>query len=332
MLLDNQLNLTLRPMLYPKFYDMYKNAIKNTWTVDEVDLRPDIDDLTQKLNEKEIHLINRLVAFFATGDSIVAHNLVLNLYQHINSPEARMYLSRQLYEEALHVQFYLTLLDTYLPDPKERQKAFNAINDIESIRKKADFCFKWMDSIKDLKKMETKEHKRQFLLNMVCFASCIEGLFFFAAFAYVYYLRSKGLLHGLATGTNWVFRDESAHMEFAFSVVDSIRQEEPELFNAELEKDIVSMIDEAIDCEYTFGEDVLGGGIAGFSLPQLKQYLQFVADQRLVRLGFKAKYFVANPFPFMELQNVQELANFFERRVSAYQIGVVGEVDLEQAF
>lgn len=332
MLLDNQLNLTLRPMLYPKFYDMYKNAIKNTWTVDEVDLRPDIDDLTQKLNEKEIHLINRLVAFFATGDSIVAHNLVLNLYQHINSPEARMYLSRQLYEEALHVQFYLTLLDTYLPDPKERQKAFNAINDIESIRKKADFCFKWMDSIKDLKKMETKEHKRQFLLNMICFASCIEGLFFFAAFAYVYYLRSKGLLHGLATGTNWVFRDESAHMEFAFSVVDSIRQEEPELFNAELEKDIVSMIDEAIDCEYTFGEDVLGGGIAGFSLPQLKQYLQFVADQRLVRLGFKAKYFVANPFPFMELQNVQELANFFERRVSAYQIGVVGEVDLEQAF
>ena len=121
-------------------------------------------------------------------------------------------------------------------------------------------------------------------------------------------------------------------MEFAFSVVDSIRQEEPELFNAQLEKDIVSMIDEAIDCEYTFGEDVLGGGIGGFSLPQLKQYLQFVADQRLVRLGFKAKYFVANPFPFMELQNVQELANFFERRVSAYQIGVVGEVDLEQAF
>lgn len=332
MLLDNKLNLTLRPMLYPKFYEMYKNAIKNTWTVDEVDLRPDIDDLSQKLNDKEIHLINRLVAFFATGDSIVAHNLVLNLYQHINSPEARMYLSRQLYEEALHVQFYLTLLDTYLPDPKERQKAFNAINDIPSIRKKADFCFKWMDSIKEIKQLNTKEQKRQFLLNMICFASCIEGLFFFAAFAYVYYLRSKGLLHGLATGTNWVFRDESAHMEFAFSVVESIRQEEPELFDEQLEKDIVSMLDEAIDCEYTFGEDVLGGGISGFSLPQLKQYLQFVVDQRLVRLGFKAKYFVNNPFPFMELQNVQELANFFERRVSAYQIGVVGEVDLEQNF
>lgn len=332
MLLDAKLNLTLRPMLYPKFYEMYKNAIKNTWTVDEVDLRSDIDDITQKLNDKEKHLINRLVAFFATGDSIVAHNLVLNLYQHINSPEARMYLSRQLYEEALHVQFYLTLLDTYLPDPKERQQAFNAINDIPSIQKKAQFCFKWMDSIQDMKVAKSEADKKKFLLNMMCFASCIEGLFFFAAFAYVYYLRSKGLLHGLATGTNWVFRDESAHMDFAFSVVDTIRQEEPSLFDDELANNVKSMLNEAIACEYAFGEDVLGGGISGFSLPQLKQYLEFVADQRLVRLGFKPMFFSKNPFPFMELQNVQELANFFERRVSAYQMGISGEVELDQNF
>ena len=197
MLLEPGLELTLRPMRYPQFFDMYKNAIKNTWTVEEVDLKSDIDDLRQKLNAKEGHLINRLVAFFATGDSIVAHNLVVNLYCHINAPEARMYLSRQLYEEALHVQFYLTLLDTYLPDPRERQAAFAAIDNIPSIKRKAEFCFKWMDSINELDKLTTKTHRRQFLLNLICFAGCIEGLFFFAAFAYVYFLRSKGLLHGL---------------------------------------------------------------------------------------------------------------------------------------
>src|SRR5580700_4009951 len=130
MLLDPGLNLTLRPMRYPQFFEMYKNAIRNTWTVEEVDLKSDVDDLRFKLNGKEQHLINRLVAFFATGDSIVAHNLVINLYEHINAPEARMYLSRQLYEEALHIQFYLTLLDTYLPDPIERQAAFAAIDKI----------------------------------------------------------------------------------------------------------------------------------------------------------------------------------------------------------
>lgn len=319
-------------MRYPQFFEMYKNAIKNTWTVDEVDLKSDLDDLLHKLNAKEEHLINRLVAFFATGDSIVAHNLVINLYQHINAPEARMYLSRQLYEEALHVQFYLTLLDTYLPDPKKRQDAFDAIHNIPSIKKKARFCFKWMNKIHDLKVLSTKEEKRTFLLNLICFAACIEGLFFFAAFAYVYYLRHKGLLHGLATGTNWVFRDESAHMEFAFSVVDTVRAEEPDLFDDSLEKDVLDMLKEAIQCELSFGEDVLDGGIPGFSMAELKQYLEFVADQRLVRLGFSECYGAKNPFSFMELQNVQELANFFERRVSAYQIGVSGEVAFNEQF
>src|SRR5690606_660061 len=172
MLLDPGFELTLRPMRYPQFYDMYRDAIRNTWTVEEVDFSSDLNDLSRKLGPAERHLVERLVAFFATGDSIVANNLVLNLYQHINAPEARMYLSRQLYEEALHVQFYLTLLDTYLPDPVERAKAFAAVENIPSIRAKADFCFRWMDSIQHLRRVETREDRRQFLLNLVCFAAC----------------------------------------------------------------------------------------------------------------------------------------------------------------
>ncbi|MED5393344.1 MAG: ribonucleotide-diphosphate reductase subunit beta, partial [Actinomycetota bacterium] len=120
-------------MRYPEFYEMYRDAIKNTWTVEEIDFSDDIPDLDRKLVPAEKHLINRLVAFFATGDSIVANNLVLNLYQHINAPEARMYLSRQLYEEALHVQLYLSLLDNYIPDMAEREAAFAAIHNIPSI-------------------------------------------------------------------------------------------------------------------------------------------------------------------------------------------------------
>src|SRR5690606_11633382 len=158
-LLDPGMNLTLRPMRYPHFYDRYREAIKNTWTVEEVDLHADLKDLG-KLSAAEQHLVNRLVAFFATGDTIVANNLVLNLYQHINSPEGRLYLSRQLFEEAVHVQFYLTLLDTYLPDPEERAKAFDAVNTIPSIKRKADFCFKWIDSVFELQELRTAEDRR----------------------------------------------------------------------------------------------------------------------------------------------------------------------------
>jgi len=331
MILNPGLELTLRPMKYPQFYDMYRDAIKNTWTVEEVDLSHDIKDI-QKMNPAEQHLIKRLVAFFATGDTIVGNNLVLNLYKHINSPEARMYLSRQLYEEALHVQFYLTLLDTYLEEPKEREEAFSAINNIPSIKRKGEFCFKWMDSVHDLDKLETKEQKQQFLLNLICFAGCIEGLFFFAAFAYVYYLRSRGLLDGLATGTNWVFRDESCHMAFAFSVIEQIRAEEPDIFDDGMKKKVMQMFDEALECEMFFAEDVLSFGIIGLSKKDMRAYLEFVADQRLSAMGIAPIYHSKNPFDFMNLQDVQELTNFFERRVSAYQVGVTGAVSLDEEF
>ncbi|KAB2351125.1 ribonucleotide-diphosphate reductase subunit beta [Actinomadura rudentiformis] len=331
MLLDPGMDLTLRPMRYPDFYERYRAAIRNTWTVEEVDLATDLADLA-RLTPAELHLVNRLVAFFATGDSIVANNLVLNLYKHVNAPEARLYLSRQLFEEAVHVQFYLTLLDTYLPDHDERVKAFAAIEHIPSIRAKAEFCFRWIDSIDKLDELRTADERRAFLLNLICFAACIEGLFFYGAFAYVYWLRSRGLLNGLASGTNWVFRDESMHMEFAFSVVDTVRSEEPGLFDARLNEEVTRMLEEAVEAEMAFAYDLCGDGLPGMSATDMRAYLEYVADQRLARLGMPARYGTANPFAFMELQDVQELSNFFERRVSAYQIGVEGTVAFDETF
>ena len=331
-LLDPGFDLTLRPMRYPQFYEMYRAAIKNTWTVEEIDFQIDLGHLRQRMTPAERHLIERLVAFFATGDSIVANNLVLNLYRHINAPEARMYLSRQLYEEALHVQFYLTLLDNYIPEPARRAQAFAAIENVASIRHKAQFCQRWTDSIHTLGRIEADAERRAFLLNLTCFAACIEGLFFFAAFAYVYFLRSRGLLPGLAAGTAWVFRDESAHMTFAFEVIRSVRSEQPQLFDQDWAQAVRTMLAEAVECETRFAEDVLSGGVVGMSLTDMRRYLEYVADQRLRLLELEPLYGAKNPFPFMELQDVQELTNFFERRVSAYQVAVQGEVSFDHAF
>jgi ribonucleoside-diphosphate reductase beta chain len=331
-LLDAGFDLTLRPMRYPRFYDMYRAAIKNTWTVEEIDFQIDLGHLRQRMTPAERHLIERLVAFFATGDSIVSNNLVISLYRHINAPEARMYLARQLYEEALHIQFYLTLLDNYVPDPTRRAQAFAAIDNIASIRRKAQFCHRWIDEVFAIERIVTQEDKRRFLLNLTCFATCIEGLFFFGAFAYVYFLRSRGLLPGLAAGTNWVFRDESAHMAFAFAVIETVRQEEPELFDDAWSQQVRAMIVEAVECESEFAEDVLSGGVVGLTRREMRQYLEYVADQRFVMLRLPTQFNVRNPFPFMELQDVQELTNFFERRVSAYQVGVQGEICFDAAF
>jgi len=331
-ILDPGLELRLRPMRYPIFYEIYKASIKNTWVVEEIEFSKDLDDLRSRVTPAERHLIARLLAFFATGDNIVQENLVLNLFRLIKAPEAKLYLGRQIFEESLHIDFYTTLLDNYVPDLAEREAMFEAVETVPSIKRKADFSFKWMNHLRAVNEQSTDADKKKVLLNLIAFAACNEGLFFFGAFAYVYFLRSKGLFNGLATGTNWVFRDDSLHIAFAYQLVDIVRREYPQLFDNALKSDVIQMIREAVACELTFAEDILSGGVAGLSLSQMQRYLEYIADQRLSLLGMDPIYGSRNPFPFMELQDIQELTNFFERNVSSYQIGVRGEVAFEEVF
>lgn len=322
MILNTELNLTLRPMKYPQFFQLYKNSIKNIWTTDEIDFSIDYEHLRDRFTPQEAHLIKRLVAFFATADNIVAHNLVLNFYKHINSPEFRMFLGKQLFDEMLHVETYLLLVDSYIPDADDRKAAFDAYKNVPSVKKKADFCLKYMDSINQIDVLDTDDKKRGFIQNLICFASCVEGLFFFGSFAYVYFLRSKGLLPGLATATNWVFRDETTHILGAMEVIRVLRSEYPEVFDKKLEEMVVKMIDEAIAVEMEFCEDALSFGVSGLSPGLMKEYLEYVADQRLVQLGYSRRYLAKNPFSFMVLQDLQPLTNFFEKRVTEYQKGL----------
>lgn len=321
MILSPELNLTLRPMQYPQFFQLYKDSIKNIWTTEEIDFSVDYEHLRDKVDPKQAHLIKRLVAFFATADNIVAQNLVLNFYKHINSPEFRMFLGKQLFDEMLHVETYLLLVDTYLPDQVEKAEAFDAYRSIPSVKLKADFCFKYMDSIHELDRVDTDDKRRQFVENLICFAACVEGLFFFGSFAYVYFLRNKGLLPGLATATNWIFRDETLHIQGAMQAIAVIQKEYPQIFDAAMEARVEKMITEAVEVEMAFCEDALQMGISGISPVMMKEYLQYVADQRFVQLGYKKRFNTRNPFAFMVLQDVQPLTNFFEKRVTEYQKG-----------
>ena len=194
---------------------------------------------------------------------------------------------------------------------------------------------RWMDSIDGARPRSRRaSDRRQFLLNLICFAACIEGLFFFAAFAYVYFLRSRGLLHGLAAGTNWVFRDESAHMAFAFEVVETVRARGAGALRRRARAATsTTMIDEAVDCETQFAEDLLArrrrrpvgrATCASTSSSAPTSAWRRWACRRATARRTRSR--------FMDLQDVQELTNFFERRVSAYQVGVTGEVSLDAAF
>src|SRR5882672_1791476 len=219
-ILSTKMTLKMRPLKYPKFYEMYKTAVSNNWTVDEVSFLTDIADIRDKLTPGEKHVLDRVISFFAVGDLLVLHNSIRNISKHINSPEALLYYSRQIFEESLHQDFYNILLDNYIPDMTEREKIFDAVNTLPSVRAKAEFCLKWFSDGLELDVLDTDEKRQKYLMNIITFATAIEGLQFFGSFLYVFWLRSRGLMNGLADGTQWVFRDESMHMQFAFSIID----------------------------------------------------------------------------------------------------------------
>lgn len=320
MLLDEGFDLALRPMKYPAFFEHYKNAVKNTWSVEEVPFSDDLRDL-RMLSPGEQHMIKRLVAFFATGDQLVGNNAAMSFYKHLNSPEARMYLSRQLFEEAQHIHFYLTLLDTYVPDIEEREQLFAAVDTVPSIAQKAAFCERYTEPMLHIESLDSDGAKLYFLKNLLAYSICVEGIFFYAAFAYVYLMRSKGMLNALASGTDWVFRDESCHLVFAATVVKKLREEYPHLFTPILEEQVRETVQEAVACEVQFARDLLEHGVLGLSASDMTQYVEYVADSRLVMFGYSQLYGTKNPLTYIDLQDVQELANFFERTSSAYQIG-----------
>lgn len=320
-ILDSGMILKMRPMTYPAFYDIYKKAITNTWTVEEVSFLTDISDLRDKLTPSEKRIVNRIISFFAIGDLLVLHNAIRNLSKHINSPEALLYYARQIFEESLHQDFYNILLDNYVPDMTEREKIFDAINTLPSVKAKADFCLKWFDDIAHIDNIDTDEAKQQYLMNIITFAAAVEGLQFMASFVYVFWLRHRGLMNGLADGTKWVFRDETLHMNFGFMIVDTIKNEYSHLWTKEFQDKVVQMLKEAIDVEIMFAKDVLEEGAIGLSVQGIEDYLKFMADKHCKRMGIDYNFGGKNVFDFMVLQDLNDVANFFERKVSAYQIG-----------
>ncbi len=308
MILDPGFNLVLRPMKYPVFNDLFNKKIGNSWTLNQIDLSADLIDLNKKISPRVKGLILRLLAFFATNESLVSNNLALNLYKHVNSPEARLYLSRQLYEESLHTQFYLTLLDRYSSNPEETHQAFVTNKMTPALQHKINFCLKWMNSVNSLDRLITIEDRRQFLMNLICFSNCVEGLFFSGAFASIFFLQSKGLFIGFAKAANNIFHEKREHAQAALEVIKIALLEEPNLFNEQMKDMIILMMEDAIDAEMAFAKNILDTGIEGLLLTDMRQYLEFAADQYLEELQIPVRYLVKNPFPFMEppAKNEQE--------------------------
>lgn len=296
---ENPGRFVLFPIKHPDLWKKYKEHEASFWTAEEIDLQQDLKDW-EKLNRDERHFISSTLAFFAASDGIVNENLIANLAQQVQYPEARSFYGFQIAIENIHSEVYSLLIDTYIKDPAEKTRLFNAIDTIPSVRRKAQWAIDWI------------EGGKRFAELLVAFA-VVEGIFFSASFCSIYWLKKRGLMPGLTFSNELISRDEGLHTDFACLLYrDHIQHKLPE-------RQVIEIVSSGLAAEKQFIAESLPVHLIGMNAKLMDQYMEFVADRLLVQLGCPKQYRASNPFPWMEMISLQGKTNFFERRVGEYQ-------------
>jgi ribonucleoside-diphosphate reductase beta chain len=316
------------PMRYQWARQHYKSGVANNWTPEEVSMQKDVEQWKSDkvLSPTERRLILWNLGFFSTAESLTANNIVLAVYGHVTNPEARQYLLRQAFEEAIHTDTFIYCCDTLGLDPDE---IYNMYERIPSIKQKDDFVVNLTTAVFDPNfKTETTEDIRRFVRDLVGFYVIMEGIFFYAGFAMMLALKRQNKMIGIGEQFEYIMRDESIHLAFGCDLIGTIKAEFPEVWSAEFQAEIVTLIDQAVALEQQYAYDACPEGLLGINADQFAEYVEYIADRRLERLGLGKRYLRDNPFPWMSQSvDLSKEKNFFETRVTEYQIGASLEWD-----
>ena len=292
---------TLFPIQIPKAFEMYKKAVATFWVVEDVPLSNDLLDWDTKLNDNERHFIKNVLAFFAGSDGIVLENLAERFMKDIQHPEIRAFYGFQIAIENVHSEMYSLLIDTYIKDPDEKDRLFNAITTIPCVSKKASWAQKWIH-----------DKKSSFPVRLIAFA-IVEGIFFSGSFCAIYWLKKRNLMPGLTLSNEWISSDEGMHTDFAIALSHMISDD-----NAVPEEIVHAMFKEAVEIELEFITESIPCAMIGMNSKLMSQYIKYVADYLIIQLGYDPIYNSTNPFEFMELISLQGKTNFFESKNSSY--------------
>ena len=313
----------LVPFKYDWAWQKYLDGSANHWMPQEINMTNDIvlwkseDGLT----EDERTIVKRNLGFFSTADSLVANNLVLALYRLITNPECRQYILRQSLEEAIHTHAYQYCIESLGMDEGE---IFNMYREIPCVSRKAAWGLKYTQQISDPEfKTGTVETDKQLLKNLIAFYCVLEGIFFYCGFTQILSMGRRNKMTGTSEQFQYILRDESMHVNFGIDVINQIKIENPHLWDDEMKAEAAQMILEGTELEIMYARDTMPRGVLGMNAAMMEEYLKFIANRRLTQIGLEEEFKgVSNPFPWMsEIIDLRKEKNFFETRVTEYQVG-----------
>jgi ribonucleoside-diphosphate reductase beta chain len=310
----------LMPIKYHWAWEHYINGCANHWMPSEVPMAKDIETWRgNKLSDGERLVVMRNLGFFSTAESLVGNNIVLAIFKHVTNPEARQYLLRQAFEEAIHTHTFLYIVESLGLNQRE---IFNMYKQIPSIARKDAFEMEMTEAIlSDGFSTDTLEGKQKFVENLIAFYVIMEGIFFYSGFVMILSMHRQNKMTGIGEQFQYILRDETIHLNFGIDLINGIKEENPEIWTDEFQEHIIGKIKEAVELEIAYAWDVLPEGVLGLNGNLFDEYVKYIADRRLERIGLPTQFDGAkNPFPWMsEVIDLGKEKNFFETRVTEYQ-------------
>lgn len=315
-------DMNLHPMKYKWAYDLYNQAVRNSWFPHEIPLGEDLMDW-RKMTEDERHAVEFLMAFFNPAELIVNRSLALGVYPYLKSPECHLYLAKQMFEEANHCVAFEYVLETF---PLDRSRVYDFHLETESMVSKEAFINKYLIRMtEETLDITTPEGKKDFVRNLVATNIVMEGIWFYSGFMVALSFRQRNQLRNLGSMINWVIRDESLHLKFGIHLIHTILEENEDILTEEFADEIRDIVINGVELEAAYNKDMFPKGILGLNADYVNQYVKYVADRRLEELGLEPYFKVTNPAKWMSTaSDVFELVNFFEQQNTAYEVDAHG--------
>ena len=313
--------MQVSPLKHPWAREIFKNMQRNNWVAEEVSFQKDKEQWEgNELTEQEKNCFMRALAFASNLDGLLVNSLSEIIKPNITSPEVTLAIARQIYEECLHVDSYSVMIEAVGFDPEE---VYGLYRKDKKLYYKNKRVLESMYKIKDPNfNTETPENAKLFI--EACTTNLIfEGIFFFSAFLIFYNFGRNNKMPGSKEMIQFINRDEDLHVQLFVNIINTIRQENPELWTEELQSTMRQNVIEAVEMEIEWGLSCIGNGILGITPTTLRDYLEFVGDLRLDAIGLGKHYNKPNPFPWLDdfTQGNMIEVNFFEGKVREYQSG-----------
>lgn len=320
----NSPEFNVMPLKYKWAYDLYRDMEANHWLPQEVPMYDDIQQWNDPtvLNERERNIIRVGIGYFCSAEGIVGDCAQTLIRESLTAPELKMAVGRHVQEENIHTESLLYMISSLRMNPHEITALFLSL---PSVMKKNQIITKHLPQLRRDLDLTQTANKQLFAKTIFGITQIMEGTQFFGLFLPILHLQRNGKMPGMGQMFRYTLRDESNHIELGRRIFLALLEENPDILTEAFKKELVDFMREGVESEVAFVDDLLPQAIAGLSPDEIKRFVRYNANRRLMALGWepiddgKGQYVLENPFPWSaEVIYLKKNENFFETTVTEY--------------